>query len=317
MRTTYVVDALVSPSTPHPSRPPAIKVTSGSVTRRGLTGRKSRRARSIALAFVSCLLGGCTTLESREETRFHWDYNEVERRALDAAPAEVKARFEGVAKNKRMCDYGSWRKEHGFPTYEACTEHHADQIAAMLGIDESRYEQVDRRMAAREGAYAADRARRDRVAGDIARGLSSVAAEVSGAPVDIPTVTDDFFHRGAPQGGLTAAVPPQQPPAAVGPDTNSNHCLTRMSRGERSWYRNACPYTIDVRMCLATIYTHGTGCGQEPDYYTLPYRLPPGDAVLDDGAAVQAAVCRVIYPEEASFIESGFDGKGGFRCVAG
>lgn len=88
-----------------------------------------------------------------------------------------------------MCDYGSWRKRNGFGSYEQCAEHYAEEIADHLGLAESRYEQVDRRMAAREGVYESDRARRDRVAGDLARGLSSVAAEVSGAPVNIPTVT--------------------------------------------------------------------------------------------------------------------------------
>ncbi len=273
----------------------------------------------VVALLTALIVVGCTSQEAKDGFQFHYDYSVQVKQAVDAASPEVRAVYKALNKNKRMCDYGGWRKENGFASYEQCAEHYAQEIAELLGLAESRYEQVDRRMAAREGVYATDRARRDRVAGDLARGLSSVAAEVSGAPVNIPTVADDYFHRTGEPGGRSPTVSPAQSSSSVvvTPDANSNHCLTKISRGARTWYSNACPYTVDVMMCLVTIRTHGTGCGQKPDYYTLPYRLAPTETILDDGSVVHTAVCRLIYPGMISFLKDGFDGEGGFRCAAG
>ena len=271
---------------------------------------------TLATAAALALVAGCTSLETREAIQLHHDQNRVEADAIRRATADVQAQAKELQDSEFRCDYGSFRKRNGFDSYKECARHYGERLAALLDIGESRDEYVARNQALREPAYQQDRAQRDRIASDISRAMSSVAAEVSGAPVNIPTVRDDFFARsdaqfpgqgGAGAGGRAAGAAPTV-------DANSNHCIGKLTRDGYAWWHNRCDYPVEIRMCIAGDSSLA-GCGQGPTYYPIVRTVEPGGTFTDDGALVQVAVCRSVGG--SGFVAGGFDGQGGFRCVAG
>ncbi len=170
-------------------------------------------------------------------------------------------------------------------------------------LEESLHEFVARETALREGAYAAARAARDRLWSDLSRVTSSIYAETQGLPVNMPTVTDDLFHRG----NATGVVPPaQRAPTAT---SNSNRCMVRMANDGFAWWRNSCLYSVRMAYCRAT------DCGAPDTYYTEVRTMLPNSTIRDDGKGIQIAACRLAG--DMSFHPDWWGGKGGFRCVSG
>ena len=237
------------------------------------------------------LLAGCETLETRETIDFYMQFRQMEADA--ARPAGLIGELRRLDGDRR----------HRCRDRD-CSIRVAQQIAELLGLEENMYEFVARETALRAGAYAAARAARDRLWSDVSRATSSIYAETQGLPVNIPTVTDDFFHRG----NATGVVPPaQRAPTAT---STSSHCIVHMANDGFAWWRNSCLYTVRMAYCRAAeCGTRGT------TYYTEVRTMLPNSTIRDDGRGIQIAACRLAG--DMSFHPDWWDGVGGFRCVAG
>lgn len=247
--------------------------------------------RLMAMTAAVAVLTGCETLETRETIDFYMQFRQMEVDAARGAGPSVEATRRELDTERYLC------------RDRACSLRVAEEIAELLGLEEHMYEFVARETALRAGAYAAAKAARDRVWSDINRAGSSIYAETLGLPVNIPTVTDDFYHRG----NATGVVPPaQRAPTTM---SNSNHCIVHMANDGFAWWRNSCTYTVRMAYCQPF------ECGAPRTYYTDIRTMPPNGTIRDDGKGIQIAACRLAG--ELAFHPDWWDGQGGFRCVSG
>ena len=98
---------------------------------------------------------------------------------------------------------------------------------------------------------------------------------------------------------------------------DSTHCLEGIARDDQLYIQNTCDYATAMAYCDKTGLSPDHACGKDEErFYTLVLELQPGEEWGSPYDSIEAEACRIVRQGTSPFDPDGWDGHGGFECLA-